>query len=455
MVERARLTPQLVFEAKCPNQGERWIADTKIKGFGLRLWSSKSGGEKAFAVRVSDPNSRKIRRTFDVDNARRTKFEFVYLGRKNRFGLGEYLNEAREWARDEIDRIKHRPTIRDENWIARRTTGELVRSLTLQRAANALLLGLEANNASDRYRDQLHKLFSAHIPEGIKQTPLEKLNPKQVARAIVKANAPAGNIRVLRSFLSQIVERGASFDGPLGRFHDKFSNEFTKQWESSHDVRYPELRKFRADKYERIFHALESDETYWQQAFAIRLYFEFHAPLSRIMSGQWKQIHEKYWYPYWPNEKEFWFECRDDIKEGAQRLLAKISSLAERDFNGSNFWFPSRHARSVDHIRTVEHAWQRALHKCNVRYYPLREFSRSFREFHNPSYFTSFLRQYRETFREALNAAEVSKNLVRAQKIQFFQCVDGRATVHTQSYSLNYLRKGRISFANWPFKSTK
>jgi hypothetical protein len=418
MVERARLTSQLVFEAKCPRQGERWIADTKIKGFGLRLWATKSGGQKAFAVRVSDLNSEKIRRTFDINNnASRTKLDFAYGGREDRFGLGEYLDEAREWARDEIDKIKGRSTISDEHWLEYRATGNLVRSLTLQRAAEALLLGLKANNASDRYQDQLLKLFSAHIPEKIKQTPIAKLNPKQVAKVIVKATAPAGNIRVLRSFISQIVERAASFDGPLGSFHEKFADEFSIQWESNRDVRYPELRKFGAERYHKIFTALESDETYWQQALAIRLYFEFHAPLSRILSGQWRQIHEKYWYPYWPNEKEFWFESRDDVKESTQTILEKAKWLGQRDFDGSNFWFPSRHARGVAHIRAVEHAWQRALRKSNVRYYPLREFSRSFRDFYNPSYIISFLRQYQGTFRDIQNAAEVSKNLIRLKNI--------------------------------------
>jgi hypothetical protein len=415
MVERARLTPQLIFDAKCPGEGEHWIADTKIKGFGLRLWATKSGGQKAFAVRVSDPDSKKIRRTFDASNAWRTKLELSYMD-KGRFGLGEYLDEAREWARDEIDKIKRRPTVHDENRLEHHATSHLIRSLPLQRAADAIILGLKANNASQRYCDRLDKLFATHVPGKLKQTPLAKLNPKQVAKAIVKANASPGNVRILRSFLSQIIERGASFDGPMGRFHDKFANEFSVQWERSRDVRYPELRRLRAEKYQEIFRALESDEEYWQQSMAIRIYFAFHAPLKRILAGQWRQIYGKHWYPYLPNEKEYWFECRDEIKEDIQKLLDKIRRLGERDFNGSDLWFPSNHSRSVRHIRTVEHAWQRALRKSRLRYYPLREFSRSFREFNNPSYYLSFLNQFGFMIRGVQNAAEVSKQLMDAQK---------------------------------------
>jgi hypothetical protein len=412
MVQRAKLTPRFVFEASCPSEGELWIADTEIRGFGLRLWSNKSGGQKAFAIRVSDLYSRKIRRTFDLQHARRTLSEFAYSGRENRYGLGEYLAEAREWARNEIDTIKGQWTIHDEWWAGHRTVARLVRTMTLQRAATALLEGLRADNASESYLDRLDKLFVQYVPEKLKCTPLDKLNPKQAARIIVNTKASAGNLRVLRSFISQIIERGASFDARLRCFQDDFAEEFSYQWLRKRKVRYPELNKRRDKSYHAIFHALESDQEFWQQAFAIRLYFSFHVPLSRVLAGQWKQIHEQHWYPYWPDEKEYWFECREPIGKEVQTLLDKIEFLSRRDFGNSQFWFPSRHRHGDDPIRTVEHAWRRALRKSHVPYYPLREFSRSFREFNNPSYYISFLRQYGTIFREMQNVAEVSKKLV-------------------------------------------
>jgi len=186
MVERARLTPRFVFEAECPTQGERWIADTKIKGFGLRLWSTKSGGQKAFALRISDQTSRKIRRTFDPSKTWRDAFP----GEDDKYGLGDFLDEAREWARDEIDRLKGHSTIGDEEKRRHRETTKLVRSLPLGRAANAILIGLKTNGSSQRYIDRLDKLFSNHVPTKLKQTPLINLKPRQVARAIVKAAAP-------------------------------------------------------------------------------------------------------------------------------------------------------------------------------------------------------------------------------------------------------------------------
>jgi hypothetical protein len=156
-------------------QGERWIADTKIRGFGLRLWSTKSGGQKAFALRVSDQASRKMRRTFDPNKT----WQIAFPSEDYKYGLGDFLDEARKRAQDEIDKIKGRRTQDEIEWAERLSVGRLIRSMTLERAANALLRGLYANGAAERYRDRLDKLFARYVPEQIKTTPLATLNPNK------------------------------------------------------------------------------------------------------------------------------------------------------------------------------------------------------------------------------------------------------------------------------------
>jgi hypothetical protein len=239
MVQRAELTPKLVFEIECPKTGELWVADTKIRGFGLRLWSTASGGQKAFAIRAANSDGKIIRKTFDTSKAWQTRLDFSYTDREDKFGLGEYLEDARDWARDEIDRIKGRLTGSEQAWIEYRTVGRLVRSLPLGRAGESLLRGLKLGHASQRYVDRLDKLFANKIPKALKETPLAKLKPKQVAKALVSADLSAGNVRTLRSFISQILEHGASFHGPLGRFHDEFASSFSAQWDRVRKVRYP------------------------------------------------------------------------------------------------------------------------------------------------------------------------------------------------------------------------
>lgn len=416
MVRRANLTPRLVFETECPEAGELWIADTRIKGFGIRLWATASGGQKAFAVRASSARGKIVRKTFDINQAWNTRFDFAYTDRENRYGLGEYLEEARDWARDELDRIKSRPTAKEQALAEHRHIAKLVRSLPLGKAVQSLLRGLRGSGVSERYLDRLDKLFANNIPQKLKITPLGKLKPEAVAKILIKANLTPGNARTLRAFISQVLERGASFDGPLGRFQEQFASTFSSEWERVRKVRYPELNKLPEKKYQQLFYVLESEREYWQQALAIRLYFEFRVPLIRVLSAEWNQIFDSYWYPYAPTEKEFWFECRENLTEEVNRILQLVRQHGEGDFSSRSYWFPTKREQHGTHIRSVEHIWRLALNKCALHYYPLREFSRSYREFNNPSYYISFLRQYKPTLDKALNVAEVSKGVALARK---------------------------------------
>lgn len=419
MVERAKLTSRVVAEAACPLKGERWISDTQLKGFGLRLWSTKSGGQKAFAIRATDCNRKVIRRTFRPKRSRQLAYDQLDGER----GPERFLDEARDWAKDEIDRIKGRLTRYQKSWIEHKNTAAHVRTMTLATAAASLHRGLFAAGRSQKYLDRLDKLFAIHVPEKLKHTELAKLNPKAVARALVKAKTSAGNIRVLRSFISQILERDASFDGRLRRFRDQHSREFSVQWERRRKVQFPELNRTPDLTYSRIFQALEADEEYWQQAMSIRLYFAFKCPLKRILGARWQQIHEDHWYPYWPREKVLWLECREQINDDIKLFLNRLCQLIQRDFGKSIFLFPSHYGPNANHITTVENAWRRALRRSRLPYYPLREFSRSFREFNNPSYYIGFLRQYGTHFREINNAANLSKVLQQRENSVIFQSI--------------------------------
>ncbi|NPU63677.1 hypothetical protein HL667_01560 [Bradyrhizobium sp. 83012] len=421
MVERSRLTSQIVDNSVCPIGGERWIADTEVPGFGLRLWRTKHSCNKAFALRVSDPKGRMVRRTYNPKCAWQAAFDRTDPPSSN---LGRFLNEAREWAEDEIARIKGRPTKAEADWEERKSTGAVVRKLTLETAASSILKGLYAKGRSERYKDRLDKLFALYVPQKIKHVELGQLDPVEVARTLVQLPTSDGNIRTLRSFISQIMERGASFAGNFVEFHDEFAREFSSQWAKVRQVQYPELNELSTEKYETIFKVLETEDELWQQALAIRLYFAFRRPLCRVTQGSWRQIYGGFWYPYWPDEKAFWFECRESITNELKSQLNRIAELVKRDFVRSTLWFPSHHNRNgkpTSPIQSVEHMWRIALKRASMRYYPLREFSRSYREFNNPSYYLGFIRQYGATFRESQNEAKLSTILTQRRKTNVCQ----------------------------------
>ena len=170
--------------------------------------------------------------------------------------------------------------------------------------------------------------------------------------------------------------------------------------------------------FQKIFRRLESEEELWQAASCIRLFFEFHSPISRVLGARWDQIDGDYWYPYFPDEKVYWYESRERIDPPAAALLEKNKERNEANFPESPFWFPRPSNPTMQCFSSVDLMWRKTLVACRMPYYPLREFARSYRDPYRPSYIIGFLRQYGEHFRKINNVAELSKRLI-AQKRRF------------------------------------
>jgi len=61
-VLKALLTKDYIDNLVPPKNGEVWIADTQIRGFGLRLYAT---GESSFCIRSKDLSGNAVRRTFN------------------------------------------------------------------------------------------------------------------------------------------------------------------------------------------------------------------------------------------------------------------------------------------------------------------------------------------------------------------------------------------------------
>lgn len=371
----------------------------------MRLWSTKSGGQKAYCIRVSDSAGKNVRRTFDHHDSIEFRLKIHFDNRMPE--LGELLDDARRWAIKERKSARRRLTLGQETVLQRdeanrhRKAVARVKRLSLGRAAESMLLGMYANGRSQNYIDRIDKLFAKHIPAKLKNTPLAKVSPRAMADALTNKAIPTGNVRILRAFIGQIFERAFSFYGPFGLFSNKFNKEFSRLWDVRRDVRFPELRKWEDADYQRLFQQLEVVSNSWQQAICIRLFFEFSAPLTRVMAAQWSQLVDGSWYPYWPGQRRYWYPARQGIEEKADELLKHAASLVKRDFGSSSYIFPSAASGGSDHIKTVATAWRRALDMIGSRYYPIREFARSYRNPNNPSYYISLLRQYEPMINKA------------------------------------------------------
>jgi hypothetical protein len=121
------------------------------------------------------------------------------------------------------------------------------------------------------------------------------------------------------------------------------------------------LHALREDDFKRLFERLEQEEKRWQQALCIRLFFEFHVPMYKLMSACWAQIVDGCWYPYCPNEDEMRYGHHEVLTETERRVVKRILTLLRKDFGVSRYWFPSPFGRKPDHIKTVDGMWREAL----------------------------------------------------------------------------------------------
>lgn len=197
-----------------------------------------------------------------------------------------------------------------------------------------------------------------------------------------------------------------------GGFTRSLSESFGSLFEQLRDVRFPALRAWFEGDFDRLLNFLDSQAD-WQSANAIVLFLYWGAPLSRVRQARWKEIFEDNWYPYGPSEKKSWFESRQRITPEIKARIERIRNLVIRDFEDSEYLFPSPIDGSGRPIASVERMWRRALVALNYPPYPLREVGLRRREPTRPSYWLSFLRQYGPMLRRVQNAAKVSKIVTR------------------------------------------
>lgn len=402
------LTPEFVNEVSPPEKGERWIADTKVKNFGLRLWATKSGGSKAFCIRVGSSK----RKTFDPYEIPR----FNYFTRKQPDPdgqLGAFLNHARNWAVREIEKFKdpfdEKSQLRLEDQDNSKYFKKHIKKMTLEQAAKSYIEGKKRLGANETYTDQLDRLFHQWKASEIKKTPLAELDTEIIAKSLVNQKYPAGNIRTLRTFIGQILSQASEFGMSNWYFSQKLGQACSEEMKKSYAVKYPKLNGLKKTVHEELFNKLENNEEQWQQALCIRLYFEFGAPLTRLISARWCEMHDGYWYPYAPNERDLWFEAREPVRETARILLYKLGKKITDDFGHSDYLFPSSNSKSVSHITTVNRLWNRTAKDIGFEGIPLREFAMTKRNPTNLSELGYFLNVYKKSLQEEKNMAKMSK----------------------------------------------
>lgn len=377
MVERVHLTEDVVKVLTPPIEGEKWVADSVVRGFGIRLWSTKRGGHGAYAIRVRDQSGHMHRETFDFEKS--LDIRSKRLAGEIEIGLADCLNEAREWAGERIKEVKGIPTKRDIQRRRRLAREVRVLFMTFGEFVALKIEKMRRRKKSQAYTDRLDKLFDRIIPVELRDTEMANLAARPIIEAIISSGDKPGTVSVFRSFMSGVLEEAASCSFALRDVCNEYKEGFWREWEEHASFRVPDLDGCPENKYQDLFDRLMSEKRFWQQALCIRLYFEMSVPLSRLMNASWGQIYEGDFYPYLPRENRYWYWRRIRISPESSIIIDEIRRRVCDEFPEALYLFPTRFGRKYQHIRTVDGMWRNALFDLGIGFYSLKRFAESYR----------------------------------------------------------------------------
>lgn len=354
MVERVKLTSEFIDSLEPPSRGERWIADTVVRGFGIRLWSNNSGGHKAYAVRVSDRHGKARRKTYKPWE--RVHWRALWLvsdGVDDGKLFADALDDARQWAATQIKIYK-----KSQNQLAQSSESlqnydniaRLVSNLSLETGTSSILAGLDSHVVSQVYKLRLLRA-SNFLPCQFKKQTLASLDMGKLINDLQVMKTPASTRLDLVTLLSKTYKAAAYFAPGL---EPKFQSlrSLTQQWRSNTSSFGTELW-LNSELPEKFHNYLMAEKNFWQQALCIATSFKTHLPIAVIMRSKWSQVDNGFWWPYRPEERKRWRAYRYHLKGDLQKVFKSLSTHSKQIPGGSAYLFPSPY-NSDAHIVRIE-----------------------------------------------------------------------------------------------------
>jgi hypothetical protein len=295
---------------------------------------------------------------------------------------------ARRWAHDELERLKGKPTIAEEEKAQRRIGEERANALTFARAAELLLKASSERGMTDAYRDRLLKLFFKHVLPQVAEKRVCEVTLDDISMILNAEGLRLGNLRIFRPFIAQLLDIPSRF-GVKAAATPYCLKKISMSPETGSTTIAPLCGWTKVD-YERFFERFETGQDKWQQARCLRLYFRLSCPLSRLLKARWDQL----WVVFvregtintgnsdrriqWRYD-ESWRGAHM-LGRASERIIRECHELCRSKYPGSEFWFPSSFGRQVGHIRSIDHFWRSALAAQELRYFSPRAFRAAYRE---------------------------------------------------------------------------
>ena len=386
MANRFYLTPSVVSTLQCPEEGEAWVADTRDRGFGVRLWRANNGEARmAYCVRKQAPTGKFIRRTYDPSLG---YWDFSgierYFWRRDRVEpqlppaeFEKHLPFARKWARDVLERNrKGLPEYRQEIEDQRNFQRKRCERYTLEQVASAIFENLRATGATADYVLHLEKLFFAHIGSENRSSYMSTVDVERVWNEVISLRNQAGNFRSLRMIVRRMFSDFHEVAGTRNRYERVIYDFEPGSFDKDGVAKFLENRSA-SNVIGMIDSLLDSEDSY-SQTRCLYLYLRSRkAPLVACMEARFSDFYllepDLNSYQFGPPRAVNWkYADRQFAYEAfGEDVLDVIRDIRDRLSNSElpvQFLFPSNAGRSVQHIRTVDLVWRRWLDAHSIPY---------------------------------------------------------------------------------------
>ncbi len=305
MVNRNYLTKELIDSLEPPTNGEAWIADTVVRGFGFRIWTNSKGENRAnYCIRVTDYSGKAVRKSIsfsDLYHLERVNPESRYYEHNwdqvFPHTLGDLIPEAREWAKDEISRLKKVGSTRQElkNKLDQEDNEQSqivsrhVQKYTLQHSSDLLISAKRSLDVNLQHCDRLDQIFSRFVPSTLAMRRTSQLSEQQFIEIFQNYKLSKSNAEVLRPHLRQCLEMsercGVKCNTNSRRLADIIQSII---YDKSADS---ELKNWRIGQFKQALTWLLVQENYWQQALCLILYLESPLPKDRLLKIQYENCY--------------------------------------------------------------------------------------------------------------------------------------------------------------------
>jgi hypothetical protein len=338
-----KLTKELIASTPTPLKGEVWLADSVVKGFGVRIWRNRSGARgMSYAVRAKDRREKWVRRKIDVQIHIKLRWALLVRRTDEEAAFYEALKYAREAAREEISRIKGRMTAPERRLAKSQARRKAQLEQTCKQAFDSLIQKAQSEGKSADYVHRLDKVFYQYIPQKLLEKQLKDISADDLMPIFRDITIPTSSFKILQMVAGRVFSLNHMVSGAKLRIGNDEDIDYVKI--SALRVPQEQIPDF-SELENVVFERLQRELVHRVDALCLSVYFGTagnNVPLSTIINATWHNI----WSSKKPSFKQpsemYW---RYNPANTGKRVVItnEFATLLIRvleNSDGSSFWFP-------------------------------------------------------------------------------------------------------------------